>query len=206
MVHAGGSSSGVGSAPESNWPNSLDQPATEELYRLGLLVPPGCRLVKPWRISKDGYPTKGDPATVEEFAPTAAVGITSAAVTPSGTARATTPSSRSSARGGGRLSPSPRRRPCRFPRSSTYRRSRSSSTRTATRRHVGAARRPARLSGDGGGRRGSEAAREEAEIAVAIQAAQALGAADPQPVAGDDDDDDDWDGLAVSSDNDDDSD
>ncbi|KAE8786655.1 hypothetical protein D1007_39474 [Hordeum vulgare] len=67
MAHVGGSSSSGGSAPESNWPNSLDQPATEELSRLGLLVPPGCRLAKPWRISKDGYPTKGDPETVEEL-------------------------------------------------------------------------------------------------------------------------------------------
>ncbi|KAI5004817.1 hypothetical protein ZWY2020_032060 [Hordeum vulgare] len=67
MDHAGGSSSGGGSAPESNWPNSLDQPATEELHRLGLLVPPGCRLAKPWWISKDGYPTKGDPPTAEEL-------------------------------------------------------------------------------------------------------------------------------------------
>ncbi|KAI4987185.1 hypothetical protein ZWY2020_019985 [Hordeum vulgare] len=54
-------------APESNWPNSLDQPTTEEFYRLRLLVPSGCRLAKPWRISKDGYPTKGDPPTAEEL-------------------------------------------------------------------------------------------------------------------------------------------
>ncbi|KAI5016783.1 hypothetical protein ZWY2020_006672 [Hordeum vulgare] len=49
----------------------------------------------------------------------------------------------------------------------------------------------------------AEAAREEAEIAAAIQAVQAMGAADPQAVTGDDDDDVDWDGLAVSSDDDD---
>ncbi|KAI4989055.1 hypothetical protein ZWY2020_036372 [Hordeum vulgare] len=67
MVHAGGSSSSGGSAPESNWPNNLDKPATEELHRLGLLVPPGCRLAKPWRISKDDYPTKGDPPTAKEL-------------------------------------------------------------------------------------------------------------------------------------------
>ncbi|KAI5021804.1 hypothetical protein ZWY2020_058534 [Hordeum vulgare] len=67
MAHAGGSSSGGGSAPESNWPLSLDQLATEELYRFGLLVPPGCRLAKPWRINKDGFTTQGDPATAEEL-------------------------------------------------------------------------------------------------------------------------------------------
>ncbi|KAI4981220.1 hypothetical protein ZWY2020_021705 [Hordeum vulgare] len=67
MDHAGGSSSGGGGAPESNWPNSLDQPATEERHRLGLLIPPGCRLAKPWRINKDGYPTKSDPPTEEEL-------------------------------------------------------------------------------------------------------------------------------------------
>ncbi|KAI5008175.1 hypothetical protein ZWY2020_009223 [Hordeum vulgare] len=47
--------------------HGLDQPATEELHRLGLLVPPGCRLAKPWRISKDAYPTKGNPPTAEEL-------------------------------------------------------------------------------------------------------------------------------------------
>ncbi|KAI4984518.1 hypothetical protein ZWY2020_017148 [Hordeum vulgare] len=52
MDHAGG-----GGASESNWPQSLDKPLTEELYGYGLLVPPGCRLAKPWRICKDGYPT-----------------------------------------------------------------------------------------------------------------------------------------------------
>ncbi|KAI4999740.1 hypothetical protein ZWY2020_004329 [Hordeum vulgare] len=63
MAHAGGSSSSGGGASESNWPQSLDKPLTEELHGYGLLVPPGCRLTKPWRIYKDGYPTLDDPAT-----------------------------------------------------------------------------------------------------------------------------------------------
>ncbi|KAI4982057.1 hypothetical protein ZWY2020_022549 [Hordeum vulgare] len=64
--HAGGSSSG-GGTPESNWPQSLDKPLTQELYNFGLLVPPGCRLAKPWRICKDGYPTLDNPATPEQL-------------------------------------------------------------------------------------------------------------------------------------------
>ncbi|KAI4975029.1 hypothetical protein ZWY2020_048636 [Hordeum vulgare] len=64
---AGGSSSGAGGAPESNWPLSLDSRAMEELHRYKLLVPPGCRLAKPWKVSKDGYATLGPPATAEEL-------------------------------------------------------------------------------------------------------------------------------------------
>ncbi|KAI5001467.1 hypothetical protein ZWY2020_026117 [Hordeum vulgare] len=67
MDHAGGSSSGGGGAPESNWPQSLDKSLTQELYNFGLLVPPGCRLAKPWRICKDGYPTLTNPATPEQL-------------------------------------------------------------------------------------------------------------------------------------------
>ncbi|KAI5018062.1 hypothetical protein ZWY2020_042950 [Hordeum vulgare] len=68
MDHAGGSSSGGGGgAPESNWPQSLDKPLTQELFNFGVLVPPGCRLAKPWRISKDGYPTLTNPATSEQL-------------------------------------------------------------------------------------------------------------------------------------------
>ncbi|KAI4990504.1 hypothetical protein ZWY2020_038867 [Hordeum vulgare] len=69
MDHAGGSSSsgGGGGAPESNWPQGLDKPLTQELFNFGLLVPPGCRLAKPWRICKDGYPTLTDPATPEQL-------------------------------------------------------------------------------------------------------------------------------------------
>ncbi|KAI4988360.1 hypothetical protein ZWY2020_029990 [Hordeum vulgare] len=62
MDHAGG-----GGASESNWPQSLDKPLKEELYDYGLLVPPGCRLAKPWRICKDGYPTLDNPATPEQL-------------------------------------------------------------------------------------------------------------------------------------------
>ncbi|KAE8775428.1 hypothetical protein D1007_52043 [Hordeum vulgare] len=69
MDHAGGSSSGGGGdgAPESNSPQSLDKPLTQELFNFGLLVPPGCRLAKPWRICKDGYPTLTNPATPEQL-------------------------------------------------------------------------------------------------------------------------------------------
>ncbi|KAE8813451.1 hypothetical protein D1007_09457 [Hordeum vulgare] len=68
MDHADGSSSGGGGgAPESNWPQSLDKPLTQELFNFGLLVPPGCRLAKPWRICKDGYPTLTNPATPEQL-------------------------------------------------------------------------------------------------------------------------------------------
>ncbi|KAI5005845.1 hypothetical protein ZWY2020_033088 [Hordeum vulgare] len=66
MAHfAGGSSSGAGGVLESNWPLSLDKPLMEELHSYGLLVLPGCRLAKPCRVSKDGYPTLDDPATPE---------------------------------------------------------------------------------------------------------------------------------------------
>ncbi|KAE8783415.1 hypothetical protein D1007_43188 [Hordeum vulgare] len=67
MDHAGGSSSVGDGASESNWPQSLDKPLTQELYDFGLLVPPGCRLAKPWRICKDGYPTLENPATPEQL-------------------------------------------------------------------------------------------------------------------------------------------
>ncbi|KAI5021997.1 hypothetical protein ZWY2020_058727 [Hordeum vulgare] len=68
MDHAGGSSSsGGGGAPESNWPQSLDKPLTQELFNFGLLVPSDCRLAKPWLICKDGYPTLTNPATPEQL-------------------------------------------------------------------------------------------------------------------------------------------
>ncbi|KAI4988563.1 hypothetical protein ZWY2020_030193 [Hordeum vulgare] len=66
MDHAGGGSSDGGDVSESNWPQSLDKPLTEELYGYGLLVSSGCRLAKPWRICKDGYPTLDNPATPEQ--------------------------------------------------------------------------------------------------------------------------------------------
>ncbi|KAI4994495.1 hypothetical protein ZWY2020_034136 [Hordeum vulgare] len=68
MAHyAAGSSSDASGAPESNWTLRLDTPVTEELHRYELLVPPGCRLVKPWKVSKDGFATMGPPATAEEL-------------------------------------------------------------------------------------------------------------------------------------------
>ncbi|KAE8819540.1 hypothetical protein D1007_02524 [Hordeum vulgare] len=54
-------------APESNWPQSLDKPLTQELFNFGILVPPGCRLAKPWRIFKEGYPTLTNPAAPEQL-------------------------------------------------------------------------------------------------------------------------------------------
>ncbi|KAI5021265.1 hypothetical protein ZWY2020_055110 [Hordeum vulgare] len=207
MVHAGGSSSGDGSAPESNWPNSLDQPATEELYRLGLLVPPGCRLVKPWRISKDGYPTKGDTATVEElrthrggrynvrgrhaFWDGKSYYAVVAQLRPRRQAAVPQPPPAAP------LVPEEFDLP---PEQIVLHEDGDPDDTSGLLVALRASQATAAAAA------AAEAAREEAEIAVAIQAAQALGAADPQPVAGDDDDDVDWDGLAVSSDNDDDSD
>ncbi|KAI4991823.1 hypothetical protein ZWY2020_040209 [Hordeum vulgare] len=121
MDHAGGSSSDGGGAPESTWPNSLDQLATEGLHRLGLLVSPGCRLAKPWRINKDGYP-KGDALALRK--------------PPLRRRYVTTPLLRDGksyyAVVAERRRPQPDRRPRRFPRRSTSRRSTLSSARTAT--------------------------------------------------------------------------
>ncbi|KAM3315882.1 hypothetical protein ACQJBY_034173 [Aegilops geniculata] len=62
-----GSSSGTGGGDgPSAWPSSLSMPETEELYRFGLLVPPGCRLSHDWKLDKDGYPRRGPGATAEE--------------------------------------------------------------------------------------------------------------------------------------------
>ncbi|KAI4992904.1 hypothetical protein ZWY2020_007217 [Hordeum vulgare] len=47
MAHVDGSSSGGGSASKSNWPLSLDQPTTEELYRFRLLLRPRRRAAVP---------------------------------------------------------------------------------------------------------------------------------------------------------------
>ncbi|KAE8775693.1 hypothetical protein D1007_51757 [Hordeum vulgare] len=54
---AGGSSSGPGGDLPSIGPMSLNAPATEELHRNTLPVPPGCLLAKPWKVSKDDYAT-----------------------------------------------------------------------------------------------------------------------------------------------------
>ncbi|KAI4968157.1 hypothetical protein ZWY2020_005269 [Hordeum vulgare] len=66
MDHAGGSSSGGNGGAETA-PQSLDKPLTQELFNFDLLVPPGCRLAKPWRICKDGYPMLTNPATPEQL-------------------------------------------------------------------------------------------------------------------------------------------
>ncbi|XBJ10936.1 hypothetical protein VPH35_015704 [Triticum aestivum] len=49
------------------WPTSLGTPDTDELIRLGLMVPPGCHLPHIFHITADGYPTRGPGATPEEF-------------------------------------------------------------------------------------------------------------------------------------------
>ncbi|XBI40052.1 hypothetical protein VPH35_124709 [Triticum aestivum] len=62
-----GSSSGTGGGDGlSAWPSSLSTSETEELYRFGLLVLPGCRLPHDWKLDKDGYPRRGPGATAEE--------------------------------------------------------------------------------------------------------------------------------------------
>ncbi|KAM3258702.1 hypothetical protein ACQJBY_050473 [Aegilops geniculata] len=67
MSFHGGSSSGTGGDDGPNaWPSSLSTPETEELYRYGLVVPPGCRLAQGWHLDKDGYPRRGPGATAEE--------------------------------------------------------------------------------------------------------------------------------------------
>ncbi|KAI5003382.1 hypothetical protein ZWY2020_030542 [Hordeum vulgare] len=159
--------------------NPAAMPATEELYRYGLLVPPGCRLAKPWRINKDGYATQGDPATAEELR--------------------THRGGRYNIRGRHAFWDGknynaviaqliPRRRaavPQPLPAAPPVPPEFDLPPEQATTAAAAAA----------------EAAREEAEIAVTIQAAEALAAADPQPVFGDDDHHHiEWDGLAVSSD------
>ncbi|KAE8773889.1 hypothetical protein D1007_53814 [Hordeum vulgare] len=192
MSHAGGSNSGGGSAPESNWPLSLDWLTTEELHRYGLLVPPGCRLAKLWRINKDGYAPHGDSATAEElrthrggwynirgrhaFWDGKNYNAVIAQLRPR--RRAAVPQ------------PQPTAPPIPpefdLPPEQNGDPDDSPGLLVALRASQATAMAAA----------AAEAAREEAEIAAAIQAA-----ADPQPVVGDDDNID-WDGLAVSSDDD----
>ncbi|KAI4986745.1 hypothetical protein ZWY2020_019375 [Hordeum vulgare] len=158
--------------------HSLDQPTTEELYRLGLLVPPGCRLAKPWRVNKDGYATQAAPATAEElrthcYAPPEEAGghPQPPPAAPQVPAEFDLPPEQVVLREDGDPDDTPG---------------------LLVALHASHATAPAAVA--------AEAVREEAEIAAAIQAAQALGAADPQPVVGDDDVHSD--GLAVSSDDD----
>ncbi|KAI4970327.1 hypothetical protein ZWY2020_001241 [Hordeum vulgare] len=185
MDHASGSSSGGGGggAPESNWPQSLDKPLTQELFNFGLLVPPGCRLAKPWRICKDGYPTLTNPATPEQLR--------------------TLPASGGSGEG------APRRHRAAIPHPPPA--ASVAAPAVPAEYEVPPEQFVLREDGDPDDSPGllvamrasqattaEAAAREEAEIAAAIQATAAA-AANPSP-----DDDVDWDVLADSSDNDDD--
>ncbi|KAE8776070.1 hypothetical protein D1007_51350 [Hordeum vulgare] len=56
-----------GVAPGSVWPSSVTVTQTEDLARFGLCVPPSAKLSRPWRISTDGHPTLGPPASREEL-------------------------------------------------------------------------------------------------------------------------------------------
>ncbi|KAE8797446.1 hypothetical protein D1007_27429 [Hordeum vulgare] len=68
MAYSDSSSSGAGGgAPPTIWLSSLDSTTMEELHRYGPLVPPGCWLVKPWRVGADGYATLGTTTTAEEL-------------------------------------------------------------------------------------------------------------------------------------------
>nr|AAK20739.1 PST19 [Triticum aestivum] len=64
--HRSSSSGTGGDDGPSAWPSSLSKPETEELYRFGVLVPPGCRLPLDWKLDKDGYTTRGPSTTAEE--------------------------------------------------------------------------------------------------------------------------------------------
>ncbi|XBH59968.1 hypothetical protein VPH35_114623 [Triticum aestivum] len=56
-----------GAAPGGHWPSSLTLGQTEDLARFGFYVPPAAKLPRPWRISADGFPTQGVPATPAEL-------------------------------------------------------------------------------------------------------------------------------------------
>ena len=56
-----------GAAPGGHWPSSLTLGQTEDLAWFGLYVPPEAKLPRPWRISADGFPTQGVPATPAEL-------------------------------------------------------------------------------------------------------------------------------------------
>ncbi|XBI15396.1 hypothetical protein VPH35_057820 [Triticum aestivum] len=49
-----------------SWPTSLSTPETDELLHLGMMVPPGCSLSHVFRITADGYPTRGPGASPDE--------------------------------------------------------------------------------------------------------------------------------------------
>ncbi|XBI42191.1 hypothetical protein VPH35_126551 [Triticum aestivum] len=50
-----------------SWPTSLGTPETDELIRLGLMVPPGCRLPHAFHSTADGYLTRGPGANPDEL-------------------------------------------------------------------------------------------------------------------------------------------
>ncbi|KAI4979572.1 hypothetical protein ZWY2020_016325 [Hordeum vulgare] len=164
-------------------------PETEELHRLGLLVPPGCRLAQPWRISKDGYPTKGDSPTAEELR-THRGGRYNARGRHAfwyGKSYYAVVAQLRPRRWAAIPQPPPAAPPVLeefdLPPEQIVLREDGVPDDTpgllvALRASQAAATAAA----------AAEAAREEAEIAAAIQAAQAMGAADPQSVVGDDDD------------------
>ncbi|XBI30937.1 hypothetical protein VPH35_054577 [Triticum aestivum] len=59
---SGGSDNSGGS-----WSTSLSTPETDELIRLGLMVSRGCRLPNAFRMTADGYPTRGPGASPDEL-------------------------------------------------------------------------------------------------------------------------------------------
>nr|XP_040251985.1 proline-rich protein 36-like [Aegilops tauschii subsp. strangulata] len=65
MASSDSDSDGVASG--GVWPSSLTQGQTEDLFRFGLFVPAAAKVPRPWRISADGYPTQGPPATNAEL-------------------------------------------------------------------------------------------------------------------------------------------
>ncbi|XBH80038.1 hypothetical protein VPH35_105867 [Triticum aestivum] len=71
MLFFRGSSSTGGGATDDDvpgaWPTSIGVPETLELHRYCLLVPPGCRLPRNWKIDADGYATPGPGAMEEEL-------------------------------------------------------------------------------------------------------------------------------------------
>ncbi|VAH70903.1 unnamed protein product [Triticum turgidum subsp. durum] len=50
-----------------SWPTSLSTPETDELIRLGMMVPPDCRLPHVFDITADGYTTRGPGASPDEL-------------------------------------------------------------------------------------------------------------------------------------------
>ncbi|XBI23542.1 hypothetical protein VPH35_048763 [Triticum aestivum] len=62
-----------------SWPTSLSTPETDELIRLGMMVPPDCRLPHVFHITADGYTTRGPGTSPMSSAGTRAAGGTSSA-------------------------------------------------------------------------------------------------------------------------------